>query len=1458
MKIRVAWMTSVVAACFCMSCSGGVLDLNDIDVNSSGEIAFGDVDIQWHVDLPGEAVVPECETHEDCQGNVGDLDACEIALCDSVQHVCVVEARKNYTPCDDDDACTYESFCLDGICGGGSNYECTDGNECTDDSCDPATGCAFVNNAVACDDGNECTSGDVCSAGICFGQPGECPCESNLDCQMVGGDLCSYDEMDCVDGFCTVTGAVDVLCDNSQDGQCLKNLCNPATGECELEELGGTCSDGSTCTVGDVCQAGDCLPGANKCECESDMDCAGFEDGNLCNGTLACIEGLCAADPATLVVCSDDGLGQCEVSKCNPATGVCGVAGKSDGVVCDDGDACTATDVCINGLCLGSAGSCDDGNDCTEDTCSADGGCLNAPLSDVACDDGNACTGGDLCVEGACVGGENVCGDCGDSVCGEGESCESCPDDCGLCGDCCAIQEGPGCADEAVQACTCALDAFCCESVWDDICIEEAVAECGLTCGTEPECGDSLCDESESCESCPADCGECPAGCCEPAEGPGCADGEVQVCVCELDAYCCETAWDDICVAEVEEYGCGDCGGAGGCGDGLCVEPEACFNCPEDCGVCAKCGDGDCGPLESCEACPEDCGVCPTCGDANCDDDEDCKSCPGDCGECCGNDSCEALYGEDCETCAADCGECPDACGDDACGEGESCGNCPADCGECEGSCCIPNATPGCQDQLVQECVCAVDQFCCLVSWDELCAGEADECGSCNGDCCKNHPGPGCMDEEIEACICAADAFCCDVAWDGLCVAEVSDLECGTCEVVPVCGDNQCHGAEDCKSCPADCGDCCGNGACEALLGEDCGNCPGDCGECPAACGDGVCGDDENCVSCPSDCGKCTGSCCLSNGTAGCTNANVQGCVCAQDPYCCNVQWDGLCASEADECGSCDGDCCTTNGNAGCEEEPIEACVCAADPYCCNVNWDNLCVNEVESLDCGTCEVANVCGDGVCAEAETCGSCPNDCGECAGGCCEAHDGTGCDDLVCVDFICEIDAYCCEESWDDLCATEAADYCPVCDGVLPFCGDGQCLLGETCDTCPQDCGKCPFCGDGECGDDEDCKSCAADCGACDSDCCIVHDGQGCDDGDCTDIVCEMDSYCCNNTWDSICAQEAGALCPVCGGDVPVCGDKVCGSGETCSNCPGDCGVCPPECGDAECNGDEDCVSCAEDCGACQGNCCESNGGVGCETPSCQDAVCAADAWCCNNEWDNICADEAAELCIGCMDVGNCCAIDHGTGCENQAVQDCVCAIDAWCCNNAWDNICVTEAQNDCGANCELANFCGDQVCSGDEDCVSCEVDCGACCGDGICEAALGEDCGTCEADCGACCGDDVCDADMGEDCETCAADCGACPVASTCAERCSEFDADLACQCDSLCFSIGDCCQDVCTECADSDFPDQCGAITDTCKFRCGEYEFGKNCQCDSVCFAANDCCDDVCDNCSADYPQQCP
>lgn len=61
--------------------------------------------------------------------------------------------------------------------------------------------------------------------------------------------------------------------------------------------------------------------------------------------------------------------------------------------------------------------------------------------------------------------------------------------------------------------------------------------------------------------------------------------------------------------------------------------------------------------------------------------------------------------------------------------------------------------------------------------------------------------------------------------------------------------------------------------------------------------------------------------------------------------------------------------------------------------------------------------------------------------------------------------------------------------------------------------------------------------------------------------------------------------------LCARFVPTCNNSVCETGESCSNCPADCGACPIICGDAICNGDENCLTCSDDCGCSDATVCD---------------------------------------------------------------------------------------------------------------------------------------------------------------------------------------------------------------------------------------------------------------------------
>jgi hypothetical protein len=145
---------------------------------------------------------------------------------------------------------------------------------------------------------------------------------------------------------------------------------------------------------------------------------------------------------------------------------------------------------------------------------------------------------------------------CGNGTCDGGETCTSCPLDCGFCPRC-----GDGTCDPT-----------------------ESCSSCPQDCGSCQTCGNGFCDNGENCLSCPGDCGVCPS----------CGDGR-----CNGTENCTN------CPA--------DCGQCVGCGDGHCSQNETCVSCPADCGSCAFCGNGKCEASagETCNTCAQDCGTCP-------------------------------------------------------------------------------------------------------------------------------------------------------------------------------------------------------------------------------------------------------------------------------------------------------------------------------------------------------------------------------------------------------------------------------------------------------------------------------------------------------------------------------------------------------------------------------------------------------------------------------------------------------------------------------------------------------------------------------------------------------------------------------------------------------------------------------------------------------------------------------
>ena len=86
---------------------------------------------------------------------------------------------------------------------------------------------------------------------------------------------------------------------------------------------------------------------------------AACDDGLYCNGLETFVGGSCQwGTPPDCSGLTD----QCNDGVCDDVLDACVSQPKTDGLSCDDGDACTTDDTCAAGTCAGSPLSCADGN----------------------------------------------------------------------------------------------------------------------------------------------------------------------------------------------------------------------------------------------------------------------------------------------------------------------------------------------------------------------------------------------------------------------------------------------------------------------------------------------------------------------------------------------------------------------------------------------------------------------------------------------------------------------------------------------------------------------------------------------------------------------------------------------------------------------------------------------------------------------------------------------------------------------------------------------------------------------------------------------------------------------------------------------------------------------------------------------------------------------------------------
>ena len=835
----------------------------------------------------------------------------------------------------------------------------------------------------------------------------------------------------------------DALCDDGDPCTPSKNTCEIKTGKCAMQamaELTPCNADNNLCTKNDVCKAGVCTADANVCDCQIDKDCAGKDDGDLCNGIPYCNKAKlkCEVNPATVIVCQTVDDTVCSKRSCVPATGECKLAPVNENLSCDaDGNPCTKNDTCKNGVCAADANTCEcqsdiecntknDNNLCngslychkssqkcvvnpatvvfcpfgSDTACSVNmcdplsGKCSAKSINENGiCDaDGNPCTIKDICKSGTCNADANIC-------------------ECQKDADCAVKEDG--------NACNGTL--FCDKNAFK--CAVNPATKISCPGGNDTECQHNVCNPT--------------SGKCEPTavnQGKHC-NGDDNICTlydsckdgsCKLGANLCSCQYDDDCLMDDGNL----CNGSLYCDKGK--GPFTCAVNPGSVVKCDKFNDTLC-ITNQCSPNVGKCNMGPGNEGKICDDDNECTLtdvckigvCLGGVKDCSDGDLCTI---DTCDTLTGGCNSVPDPCDDKNQCTSDTCDKLKNGCGHlaladgvgCNLGACFVNAK-------------------CSVGVCKGAALNCDDSNSCTQDSCDNKLG--CQHNSLsDASPCTDNTVC---TKKDACIAGVCKGEAVVCPGASTCVDPVCNAVKGCsltfntKPCDADSDACTVNDSCAGGVCQ-----PGF-----AA----VCADNNPCTNDNCDVVK---GCQFLNNTAQC---DADGSACTDPDLCatgkclvgklldCNDQ--NGCTN--DTCGAIDG-CKHTNNALSCDADgsvctdkdtcAVGKCVAGAKLDC---DDKLLCTDDSCDPKSG-CKHANntaPCDDGdPCTTGEACVF-----GNCGGG-----DPTVCDDnLACTSESCDPVKGCVYVPNNSACDDDAPCTVDVCDVVKATCTHTAAAEGGSC-------------------------------------------------------------------------------------------------------------------------------------------------------------------------------------------------------------------------------------------------------------------------------------------------------------------------------------------------------------------------------------------------------------------------
>ena len=1280
----------------CYSCSDGVRNGDETDVDCGGPACPRCPDACSEPDSTGSITNCNCRAHSDCASGYcsGELEEHKVCVShtngrrdgDETGVDCGGANPSNPSACSNGECCLVSGDCASG--------------RCDDPSGDFGAGCTKACKAVANELGAQATCVDgqrnfgetgtdcggyecrlinrLCPVADCTLDPNapqrtRCviPCADPIACivasskeEGITSTWCEVPE-DCVSGLCA-----------AEDGGTGQRYCfSCSNGIRDGDEVGidcggsacGPCADGTRCITDDNCMAasaciyrnataddrGACASRHNRIidGGETGFDCGGraVQEGKLCGIGQGCNEG------------SDCVTGNCDLDQ-TPAddSGYTLAAGSGGGYVADPDYWNTPI-----------GGACGDQISTVEDTCQD--GEINGDESDLdcgglcatqgrTCDDGQRCMRDRDCNSGSCGAFRGVCVSCNNGILDGDETDIDCGGNCDMCTDGSSCTAAEDCVSGICAGAAGELEcASCSNRVRDG-------DETGIDCG-------GFCTRACPIQQCMSDGARCGyfeygiSGTARDCEGSGqlrlaqlndqpSGEASCIFATCNVNSDC-QTGY---CNMELRR--CDRATADQKCQDGLQTIDAMHMETDVDCGAaCAirgyRCAGGQmCAYSTDCLSgiCVLDAdGVAGVCG-GDCNDGvqngrETDVDCGGECGRC--EDGLQCMVGDDCLS-----GACNAADADSA-----TPGSCTS---------CFNGIKDG--DEFGADCGGSCDLYLCPL--DSSCT-EDSHCQTNN-----------CVDLVCTSVINDQAAY--DRCFDGISRIEEPDVDCGgPCLQFNVQCDtgSGCFGPDDCKS-----------GICVAA---------GPYFQC-VSCSDGQKNGFETDVDCGGrNCAPCPAAAVTTDTCATTSECNLELAQLCVDDVC--VAQGRLCETPLD-CAA--GRCECTN-----EQCNTQRCVSCFDGWRNGGESDTDCGGQCARL-CGqddSCIVDSDCGSGYCrrvAFADAYGSCatiPTD----------------------------------QQSLEDACSNDAHDTVSFYESDIDCGGDCR-SIGLLCED-GNACSSGADCTSGRCNSDTgECFSCADRCGG---DCDACADGEVCTaSDDCISGQCSSLGLCASCTNGAIDGSETGVDC---GGDVcsrrcaigsncvsgsdcttGTCVDSACvvtSPTETCSNANMDGYETDVDCGGAACVGlGKQCAD-NEQCGDdtdCLSGTCDTSVAI----PTC---VSCADAATNGQESDTDCG---GDVCSPCSAAGGTCTDPlDATTCSisaNTCREDSDCTDSCYCADALPSSCRCVSSTNGVKDGQEGGPDCGfraDTLCS-----VSTRCTIAADCSTGICGDTAGSGFSVCES------------------------------------------------------------------------------------------------------------------------------